>query len=484
MVEQEWNYFDSSISKQEFTFLLWFAYLFEFDQKMLEKSSDCLRWFGRQNKDISLYHYLKDSLEGKIVPTQGDYQETVQKFLATQILSDEVKNEILAKIEPIINPLIKNGQNIEESARDKKELLSSIDLLNDKQSITKLMKYLDESIHKNDSQMINGILDKLNSFHSEIGTNVLNELLKLITVIFEKEHESNVYHAAIQFLQSFYQNSQVKSYLVHHHTTINKKIIKTNKAETIALLAKAYFKMNDKKVFSKYMDLLINQWLPNDEQMGKEAFIQLLWYSFISNKDKQFLNAAKKSSYYLKEDDPEIGLYRAYNNIQNGIINPTSGKEILNSLITEIHLFDQNETNGIFNEMNRRIDQLIKNSNKVQKPSNYIEKQLPQKELRKMAKVTRLPSEEKVLPGTKITLQEEWIQLGTFKSNGNKELQHYIKVKVLSHNGTGIAYVTSSEIQEINQKKGKNIIIIDDFNEKVHPNQYKSINHLFGQVRR
>ena len=49
LVEQEWSYFDSSISKQEFTFLLWFAYLFEFDQKMLANSSDCLRWFNRKN---------------------------------------------------------------------------------------------------------------------------------------------------------------------------------------------------------------------------------------------------------------------------------------------------------------------------------------------------------------------------------------------------------------------------------------------------
>ena len=428
--------------------------------------------------DISLYYYLNDSLEGKMVPTQEDYQETVQKFLSIQILSDEVKKEIIAKIDPIIDPLIKNGQNSEESAKDKKELLQSIDLLNDEQSITKLIRYLEESINKNDSQMINGILDKMIRLNREIGTNVLSEFLKLVTRIFENEHDSNVYHATILFLQSFQQNSQVESYLVNHNRTINNKIIKTNQAETITLLAKTYFKTSDKMLFTKYMDLLINQWLQNDDGMGKESFIQLLWYSFICEKDEQFVNSAKKSSFYLKEDDPEIGLYRAFKNTNNGIINPTSGKEILNSIITGINSFDQNETNRILNVMNKRMDQMIKDSNKKHKPSNHIVKQLPQKELRKMAKVTRLPSEEKVLPGTKIKLQEEWIELITYKRNENKELQQYIKVKVLSHNGTGKAYVTSSEIQEINQKKGKNSIMIVDFNEK-SPSQQIQIDQPF-----
>ncbi|WP_163099347.1 hypothetical protein [Peribacillus alkalitolerans] len=106
ILDVEWEFIDSSLEKDHFTFLLWYSYLFDFDDRLLEVAKDSLQWFSESNNDLSLYFYLYDSINKRINPTKDTYNFVTQKFNASSVLTTEEKEEVLLKVDSVLKPLL------------------------------------------------------------------------------------------------------------------------------------------------------------------------------------------------------------------------------------------------------------------------------------------------------------------------------------------------------------------------------------------
>ncbi|AGX06472.1 MULTISPECIES: hypothetical protein [Bacillus] len=98
MLKIEWGFLDSKLSKEEFTFLLWYSYLFNLDQELLEKAVFSMKWF-QNSKDLSLYYYLQDCLNQKISHKKSTFKLKKQELQASRLLINVEIEEIVAKIE-------------------------------------------------------------------------------------------------------------------------------------------------------------------------------------------------------------------------------------------------------------------------------------------------------------------------------------------------------------------------------------------------
>ncbi|WP_282154494.1 hypothetical protein [Cytobacillus gottheilii] len=106
MLDVEWGFLDSSIAEDDFIFLLWYSYLFDFDELLLENASASIQWFQESNRDLSLYFYLYNSTNKTIIPNKEGYQFQQKNLQDGSVLTNLEKSKIFAKVESELNPLM------------------------------------------------------------------------------------------------------------------------------------------------------------------------------------------------------------------------------------------------------------------------------------------------------------------------------------------------------------------------------------------
>lgn len=88
----EWGFLDSSLTKEDFEFFLWYGYLFDLDEELIDQSSSSLQWFNENSPGLSLYFYFsKESNKEK-------YDFKLNRFLSGEVLNKFEKNLIVRKI--------------------------------------------------------------------------------------------------------------------------------------------------------------------------------------------------------------------------------------------------------------------------------------------------------------------------------------------------------------------------------------------------
>lgn len=65
IIKVEWGFLDYNLTKEEFAFFLWYAYLFDMDQQLLDKSEDCIRWMDEKESIFQLYSFLFDAINNQ-----------------------------------------------------------------------------------------------------------------------------------------------------------------------------------------------------------------------------------------------------------------------------------------------------------------------------------------------------------------------------------------------------------------------------------
>ncbi|MFJ8236011.1 hypothetical protein ACIQ34_09725 [Ureibacillus sp. NPDC094379] len=104
---EQWEFWDNSNSMEEFEFLLWFAYLYDFDEQLITISSIDLEKYHSKVKDLSLYYFLYDVVNEETSPFIEDFQHKIKEFKQSTLLSNQEQAEVLKKIEGKIKPLLK-----------------------------------------------------------------------------------------------------------------------------------------------------------------------------------------------------------------------------------------------------------------------------------------------------------------------------------------------------------------------------------------
>jgi hypothetical protein len=95
LLDVEWGFLDSSLTKDDFTFLLWYSYLFGFDDYMIDVASISLQWFNQISNDLAFYFYINE--DG--IKNPDTYKEKVEEFSLCNVFTPYEKDLILKKVE-------------------------------------------------------------------------------------------------------------------------------------------------------------------------------------------------------------------------------------------------------------------------------------------------------------------------------------------------------------------------------------------------
>lgn len=90
----EWGFIDASLTKEEFEFFLWYAYLFGLDQELIDKSNVSLQWFTETSKELAFYFYFSKE---KHLHSQR-YKFNVNQFMNGEVLTSSEKMLVLEKV--------------------------------------------------------------------------------------------------------------------------------------------------------------------------------------------------------------------------------------------------------------------------------------------------------------------------------------------------------------------------------------------------
>ncbi|UQD52223.1 hypothetical protein C0971_09470 [Bacillus methanolicus] len=106
IVEVEWEFLDSSINEKEFVFILWYAFLYNFDQQLIDKAKESLQWLKESCDELALYFCIHESVNLQRYPDGNTYRQCIQKLKLTEILTELEKSKILQKVELMLKPLL------------------------------------------------------------------------------------------------------------------------------------------------------------------------------------------------------------------------------------------------------------------------------------------------------------------------------------------------------------------------------------------
>ncbi|XKE93948.1 hypothetical protein LG326_12300 [Metaplanococcus flavidus] len=94
LLDVEWGFLDASLVKTDFEFFLWYSYLFNLEEKMLEKSNLSLKWYSNKSKELFLYFIIKK--EKKI--NSDLFKMNINRFKNSTLLMNFEQELILKKI--------------------------------------------------------------------------------------------------------------------------------------------------------------------------------------------------------------------------------------------------------------------------------------------------------------------------------------------------------------------------------------------------
>lgn len=99
ILDVEWGFLDSSLTRDDFTFFLWYCFLFNLDGDLIDVGGYSLKWFDDQLKGIALYYYIMDDRQDG----QAGLQDEIALFTQAVTLLDFEKESIINKVKAIMN---------------------------------------------------------------------------------------------------------------------------------------------------------------------------------------------------------------------------------------------------------------------------------------------------------------------------------------------------------------------------------------------
>lgn len=478
--KKEWHVIDDSISKEDYIVLLWFAFLYELDEKIIEHSSESLQWFDESIPEMSLYFYLYDSMNKRVIPSHENYQNHKRKFMSGTILSDSEKEQIVTKVDTMMDPFLMSKQEepkLENTAAEDtlKEERASNNEWTVAERVENSLDLIESYFQEKRYHDIKGILTELYTGPHHFGKKDKDRLFAFIEQLFNLNDDDDgleldhLYKWVISMIKVL-DNYEAEMFLHQNHEIIIDRVLDLNDPALISELAVTFYQYSLTSILVHYLNKVIDQWPFIDANIDERSFMRLFWIVFNQGFENRLIKVLEESASFFKQDLLEAEIYTVY---QDTKLEPIKKRSLIEGLKRKVNYFDENETKTIFHTLDKRIKKMMmksstnkirneKSTNKITGNGNSISS-----EKRKMMHVVKLPNENPVIPGAKNTLTEEWIELAYFADVFLNGRPNYIAVKVLSQNRTGKAYVTTSLLQGIKSKIGrKKFIDVQSYEEK------------------
>ncbi|PLT33646.1 hypothetical protein [Bacillus sp. V5-8f] len=398
------------------------------------------------------------SLNTQINKLAIEYEQRIKGLLEenaslkTQLLESRNQIELLSnsllEMEEKAQKVVVAGGNI-------------VNTSNPSEEISGLLCQLD--YHRNHQSFVNSYveIEKLNNYESSLLDETRIGLIKHYFLDMFLYNPSNpnemnhTYNAVLSFIKRYIQSHELTNFLRKNENLLNEKILDSGVPQLVTNLARIYFVFNLNEILMRYLDKVIDRWSAFDSTIDKKDFIRLIWLSFYLSKDKKLLHKLKTASLYLKEPDPDIRLYNIIAEVfSKGKINKSDNDNIQKAK-EKVTFLDSIEIDKLYKSLNKRIRKLGVKSVVKGSDKKSINNSNNSDNLRKIWYLTKLNSNERILPDTRKMLQPEWIYLAVFKDVYLKKEQGYVLIQALSDQKQGKAYITPGLIEELRKKVGE-----------------------------
>jgi hypothetical protein len=105
LIHSEWEFLDYHVSKDEFCFFLWFAFLFDLDQSLLDRAEDSLQWLNEKQSEFELYTSMYDSMNAEKIENQTLLKSLLNQFNQGNIFTEKESVRIIRKVEHALHHL-------------------------------------------------------------------------------------------------------------------------------------------------------------------------------------------------------------------------------------------------------------------------------------------------------------------------------------------------------------------------------------------
>lgn len=461
----EWKFIDGSLNPDEFTILLWYCYLFDFDDYLIELASKSIEWFNENIDEQNLYFYSYEDREFD----NKEYQEKVNKFLESTLFTEFEKKRILQRVDSkvILNsqksPQI--GENINsihsEDSTDQTAFHIEAPPANQPEKLTMANAFerLENLLLKEKYEKCSTVADEFfrqinpDTISLESLRSLSSFLTKVFTIVPNGKNQQSLnelFYVCITILQIFSKKETIEQFITKNEKIVHKRLLESRDLKLIIKLAESYFKGNYDSELAVFINRILDNWNPGFANMEYRYLVELLWYCFYTEKEDKLLKAAGEGFILEKyKGTPDVDMVNLYLNIKNGKIDMNSGRSEISTLKKKGSLFTKKEREKLYICLDKRLMGLTKSNKSKDQPVLSAEN----KTLRKIAFVTKLPGDQPKLASSQSPLQKELVQLAVYKDPFLEEQKGYIFIEVFVDKN-GKSYILEEDIKVLKKKIG------------------------------
>lgn len=94
IVTTEWPFIDYSLMKDDFIIFFWYAYLYDLESELIERTTVGLQWLNERTSSIALYLYMKGESRKDLLT----YSKKVDGFMSEEVLTAWEKDLVIKKM--------------------------------------------------------------------------------------------------------------------------------------------------------------------------------------------------------------------------------------------------------------------------------------------------------------------------------------------------------------------------------------------------
>ncbi|MBU8919080.1 hypothetical protein BGM25_23830 [Bacillus sp. FJAT-29953] len=106
IIKLEWGFLDSNVSKAEFCFFLWYSFLFDLDQELVDRTEESRKWLDEKNSIFQLYTFMYDCINAKKVNNKQKQKDLILGFEQNKIFDKKETERIVQKVRQKLDYLV------------------------------------------------------------------------------------------------------------------------------------------------------------------------------------------------------------------------------------------------------------------------------------------------------------------------------------------------------------------------------------------
>ncbi|MYL35571.1 hypothetical protein GLW05_18500 [Pontibacillus yanchengensis] len=228
----------------------------------------------------------------------------------------------------------------------------------------------------------------------------------------------------------------------------------SNSPEAITEMVRCYFTYALKEELQLiYNDLLI-EWEFIDYDISEQQLSTILNIALIIGRDMELLDKMDSTLKYLEEPGTGLSLYQLYYDLNNGVIDYSTGKEKFDNIKNKTTVIANCEQHRLLSLLEHTLlkehSEIMDNTeNKLKENKEEVTKQ----EVPSIKTVKKLPIKTKFHPKKNVPFEKVSVSLAIYKFKNSKNIHEYSQTYLLKSKGYQEYFITMKQLRKLKRDK-------------------------------